>query len=99
MSNAATKQFQERSLKISCPVHKISFSVSGSGRISCDANDHVLSRDFPFSEVWGYCCDCQNFWPVNLSKDAAPSHICAVCERELIRFYLCEACQTVSARV
>jgi tetratricopeptide (TPR) repeat protein len=84
-------------MKVFCPSHRVSFAVLETSNISCDAGGHALSGNFPFSEVWEYCCDCQSFWPVNSAGDATPRHVCMACENELIRFYLCDNCQVISA--
>lgn len=68
-----------------------------SGRILCDVGGHALSENFPSSENWAYCCDCQSFSPLSLGADTTAAHACVACDREFVRFYLCDTCRVVCA--
>jgi hypothetical protein len=57
----------------------------------CEIGKHELSRHFPYSESWAFCCDCQTFY-----ADALTKKICPNCSRKPSRSYLCHKCLTLS---
>lgn len=86
----------ERHLKVFCPVHKISFPAAMAGRILCESGAHALAHSFPHGDFWEYCCDCQNFWPMDVGRDGKGRGLCPCCGRSLAKRYLCAGCKLLS---
>jgi formylglycine-generating enzyme required for sulfatase activity len=89
-------QLDERELRIYCPTHKVTFEVVGASRIVCESNGEALARNFPYEAFWEYCSDCQTYWPANLGRSGKGREECLVCNRPVMRRYLCDQCWTLS---
>ncbi len=85
-----------RNLKIFCPQHQSIFEVAESSKIVCEIKEHALSNDFPNSEFWEYCCDCQTFSPSNLEVGGKVKKACPHCERQTNSRFICDSCKTVA---
>jgi len=85
-----------RSIRVYCPSHKVGFIVAASATIECSSQTHALARDFPNETFWEYCCDCQHYWPIDSAKGSIASEECPVCERNIVRRFLCAECKVVS---
>lgn len=64
-------------------------------------DSHVLSQSFPGAEEWEYCCDCECFYPLRQARkkrqaEGLSDDRCPVCERDLIRHYVCTECNVIS---
>jgi tetratricopeptide (TPR) repeat protein len=85
-------------MKVFCPTHKRRFTTEAATPIICEREGgHVLggAPDDPASkDLWTYCCNCANFYPLN--PDAAATGQCSVCDREITTRFLCEYCDTLS---
>ena len=65
--------------------------------IVCEKGRHVLGAapdDGSAQDLWEYCCNCHNFWRINLDEPAFAQ--CPVCERPTTARYLCDRCRTMS---
>lgn len=89
-------QADELQLRIYCPTHKINFRVAASGEILCESGAHELARNFPTEDFWGYCCDCQTFWPAKFLTSDKGREDCTVCNRRITGRYLCDQCKVMS---
>lgn len=87
---------EERYLRVFCPTHKISVFVVGTGTILCESGGHALAQNFPHEEFWEYCCDCQHYWPSQITSAGQGREQCPVCERKIARRYLCDQCKLLS---
>ena len=85
-----------RKLKIFCPTHQSVFEVDEKPQIACEIREHALSNDFPKSEFWEYCCDCQTFSPSSFGTGGKVKNACPHCERTTERRFLCDECKIVS---
>lgn len=84
-------------MRVYCHTHKRSFSVEAVTPIVCEKGQHVLGaapNDETAQDYWEYCCNCQNFWRINLDDPAFSQ--CPVCERSITARYLCNQCQAMS---
>jgi tetratricopeptide (TPR) repeat protein len=91
-----SSKLDERYLRVYCPTHKVSFSVMEVGQIVCEGGGEALARNFPYEAFWEYCCNCQSFWPSNLSKGGKAAEQCLACNRETNRRYVCNQCKLIS---
>jgi tetratricopeptide (TPR) repeat protein len=87
---------EERTLRIFCPAHKISFSAVVAGTILCENGEHALADNFPMGKFWDYCCDCQHYCPSGVAASGKGRERCAVCERTIRQQYLCHHCNLLS---
>lgn len=85
-----------RQLKIYCPTHQATFEITESPKIVCEIREHALSNDFPKSEFWEYCCDCQTFSLSDLEVGGKAKAACPQCERTTLRRFLCDECKIVA---
>jgi hypothetical protein len=85
-----------RTIRVYCPSHKVGFLVAASLTIECSSSTHTLARNFPTESFWEYCCDCQHYWPIDAAKANTASVECPVCERTIVRRFLCAECKVVS---
>lgn len=85
-----------RTIEVFCPTHKIGITATGGERIVCRAGPHALAERFPDGEFWKYCCDCQRFWPSEITNGALSEPKCPVCGRDIARRFLCSDCNVVS---
>jgi uncharacterized OB-fold protein len=85
-----------RQIKIYCPQHQTTFEVEADRQIVCEIREHALSNNFPKSEFWAYCCDCQTFSPSNLDTGGKAENNCPHCERPTARRFLCDECKIIS---
>ncbi len=85
-----------RQIKIYCPQHRSTFEVEANPQIICEISEHALSNNFPKSEFWAYCCDCQTFSPSDLEVGGKIKNACPHCERETARRFLCDECKIIS---
>ena len=85
-----------RQIKIRCPQHQTVFEVTEKPEIICEINEHTLSLDFPNSEFWEYCCDCQVFSRSKLDVGGKSNNICLNCERPTVSRFVCVNCKIVS---
>src|SRR5215218_457290 len=81
-----------RHLKIYCPQHKSTFDVAESRKIVCAIVEHTLSINFPYNELWEYCCDCQTFSPSQLAVGGKAETACPRCERPTMSRFICDVC-------
>src|SRR5215216_5000996 len=79
-----------------CPAHQVRFRPANETTILCEQGSHELGNGFPSQSWWTYCCDCATFWPAEFTKGTTPSKECLVCDRVIVRRYLCDTCQVVS---
>src|SRR5215216_3635761 len=79
-----------------CPAHQIRFRPASETTILCEQGSHELGNGFPSQSWWTYCCDCATFWPAEFTKETIASKECLVCDRVIVRRYLCSTCQVVS---
>lgn len=79
-------------MRFFCSQHEVSFSVEPSLRIRCDVGAHDLGKEFPKEDFWEYCCQCQNFWPSELSQTHHAQEQCRVCRQPVSNLYLCDRC-------
>lgn len=82
-----------RRIKIHCPQHHSTFEIEESPKIVCEIREHALSNDFPHSEFWEYCCDCQTFSPSDLEVGGKAKDVCPQCERTMLRRFACDECK------
>lgn len=85
-----------RKLKIFCPTHQSVFEVEENPQIACEIKEHSLSNDFPRSEFWEYCCDCQTFTPSKFGTGGKAKNVCPHCERTTVRRFVCNECKIVA---
>ena len=85
-----------RKLKIFCPTHQSVFEVEEKPQIACEIREHALSNDFPKSEYWEYCCDCQTFSPSSFGTGGKVKNACPHCERTTERRFLCDKCKIIA---
>ncbi len=85
-----------RQIKIRCPQHQTVFEVTEKPEIICEIREHTLSKDFPNSEFWEYCCDCQVFSRSNLDVGGKSNKICLNCQRLTVRRFVCGNCRVLS---
>jgi formylglycine-generating enzyme required for sulfatase activity len=86
-----------RGMRVYCHIHKRSFSAEILTPVICERGKHILGaapNDPTESDLWEYCCNCQNFWLVN--PDGPGASQCPVCERPPTARYLCEQCHTLT---
>ena len=84
-------------MRFYCHIHKRSFSAPTSSPIECEKGGHLLGSapgDPDGSDIWEYCCDCQNFWLI--SPDGPGFEQCPVCERRTAARYFCNHCNTIT---
>lgn len=86
----------EISIRLYCPTHKTSFTISPEARPVCDVGGHALAEKFPPEEFWEYCCDCQTFRPSEITASGSAQGRCLVCDRQIVRRFLCEGCHVIS---
>ncbi len=79
-----------------CPVHQIRFHTVAGEVIECDRSPHVLGSGFPGESPWIYCCDCATFSPYEPLTRTDKLRECPVCERQIVRRYLCCTCRVMS---
>lgn len=91
MDETITKQ-----IKIYCPQHQTVSEVEGKAQIICEIREHALSNNFPHSEYWEYCCDCQIFSPSSFGTGGKAVENCRHCERPTLRRFLCDECKIIS---
>lgn len=87
----------QRLLRVFCPTHRIGFEAVAAGTILCGAGGHALAQNFPRDEFWEYCCDCQHFWPSDIAKSGKGREQCLVCDREIVRRFVCGDCKLISS--
>ncbi len=87
---------EKRHLKIYCPQHFITFEIEESPKIFCEQHEHALSNDFPNGEFWEYCCDCQTFFPSQLTVGGKAKTACLQCERPTISRFVCGECKVTT---
>jgi predicted amidophosphoribosyltransferase len=85
-----------RQIKVFCPQHQSVFEVAGTPKIVCEIREHVLSDDFPNSEFWEYCADCQTFFPSELEVGGKTKIACPQCERPTVSRFVCGECKVIS---
>lgn len=85
-----------RKLKIFCPTHQSVFEVEEKPQIICEIREHALSNNFPQSEFWEFCCDCQTFSPSSFGTGGKAKDVCRHCERKTTRRFLCDECKIVA---
>jgi hypothetical protein len=92
------RQEPKREIKVFCPTHgPVDASVPGA--IACSGGGlHSLTKNFPppFEELWEYCCACQFFWHSDITTTNKAKEQCVVCERLIVRRYLCNQCGVMS---
>src|SRR5205085_1656335 len=76
-----------------CPAHKKSFQMLPASQLLCESGKHALTENFLRAEFWEHCCDCQRFWPSDLKHGGQSKPQCVVCERQVVRRYLCAQCK------
>jgi formylglycine-generating enzyme required for sulfatase activity len=79
-----------------CLTHQVRFYAIGQAVIQCDRSAHAIGQGFPNESVWAYCCDCATFWPYEPTSRGSQLTDCLVCERQIVRRYLCNSCQVIS---
>lgn len=84
----------DQKLNFFCQLHQTPSNVArGISEVKCDQGPHLLSDNFPYDQVWEYCCSCQHFWArqnTEMLREACP-----VCDRRVSVRYLCDNCQVV----
>lgn len=80
-------------LKIYCPTHQSVFEVEEKPQIICEIVEHSISDNFPHSEFWEYCCDCQTFSPSKFGTGGKAESACPHCERATAKRFLCDECK------
>ncbi len=85
-----------RQIKIYCPQHQSIFEVDEKPQIVCEIREHALSNDFPKSEFWEYCCDCQIFSLSQFGTGGKAKNACPHCERATVNRFLCDACKIIA---
>ena len=85
-----------RQLKVYCPMHQTIFEVEEKPQIICEIKEHALANDFPNSEYWEFCADCQTFSPSSFGTGGKAKDACRHCERTTVRRFLCDECKIVS---
>jgi tetratricopeptide (TPR) repeat protein len=83
-----------RLIRVYCPTHKVSFVIAANAAIECSSGTHTLARGFPTESFWEYCCDCQHYRP--LDAGGKGSDECPICERNIVRRFLCAECKVIS---
>ncbi len=89
-------EVKSRQIKIRCPQHQTVFEVTAKPEIICEIREHTLSKDFPNSEFWEYCCDCQVFSRSNLDVGGKSNKVCLNCERQRVSRFVCGKCKVIS---
>jgi hypothetical protein len=84
-----------RVIRVYCLVHKVGFTAAGA-TIECASQKHTLAQNFPNDSFWEYCCDCQHYWPLDAARGNTASVECPVCERQVVRRFICSDCQLIS---
>lgn len=85
-----------RQIKVFCPQHQSVFEVADTPKIVCEIREHALSDDFPSSEFWEYCADCQTFFPSELEVGGKAKISCPQCERQTVSRFVCGNCKILS---
>jgi len=85
-----------RQIRIYCPQHQTTFEVAESPKIVCEIREHALSTDFPKSEFWEFCCDCQTFSPSRFGTGGKVKDACPHCERQTAQRFVCDECKIVA---
>ena len=85
-----------KQIKIYCPQHQTVFEVVETPQIICEIREHALANNFPRSEFWEYCCDCQIFSPSSFGTGGKAAEICRHCDRPTVRRFLCDECKIVA---
>jgi len=86
----------DKSLRFYCPSHRIRFQAAGQAVISCEQGGHTVAAGFPSNSWYEFCCDCGTFWPTDSAGGSLQRSECLVCERPLVKRFLCNKCQVVS---
>lgn len=85
-----------RTIRVYCPTHKVGFLTAATATIECSTQSHTLARNFPITDFWEYCCDCQHYWPMDSARGNTAGDGCPVCERTIASRVLCAQCKVVS---
>ncbi|MDX6529199.1 MAG: hypothetical protein QOH41_1489 [Blastocatellia bacterium] len=93
---ATAESVTGRTIRVYCVTHKVGFDAQSNRLVLCTSGNHALASSFPDDSFWEYCCDCQHCWLVDTAKNEAASNECPACEREIVRRYLCSACNVIS---
>lgn len=83
-------------LKIFCPSHQVVFDTENKPQIICEVVEHSLSNNFPKSEFWEYCCDCQTFTPSAFGMGGTAKKTCHYCDLLSVRRFLCDECKIIA---
>lgn len=83
-------------IRVFCPTHEASFEVSRTAKVQCEITGHTLASNFPTSEIWEFCCNCNTFSPSKLDKGEKARRNCFSCHNEIIARTLCPTCKTFS---
>ena len=86
----------EEQIRVFCPKHEFSFVTAPTAEIQCRMDAHALALDFPQGEWWGFCCDCQTFFPSSLHDGKNAETNCPSCERQIVRRFACSQCKVAS---
>lgn len=93
---ATAESVTGRTIRVYCVTHKVGFDAQSHRVVLCASGNHALANAFPDDSFWEYCCDCQHCWLIDTAKNEAASDECPACEREIVRRYVCSACNVIS---
>ncbi len=93
---ATAESVTGRTIRVYCVTHKVGFDAQSNRVVLCASGNHALANAFPDDSFWEYCCDCQHCWLIDTARNEAASNECPACEREIIRRYVCSACNVIS---
>jgi len=93
---ATAESVTGRTIRVYCVTHKVGFDAQSNRVVLCASGNHALANAFPDDSFWEYCCDCQHCWLIDTAKNEAASNECPACEREIVRRYVCSACNVIS---
>src|SRR5262245_35109390 len=85
---------QDDTIKVFCHAHGVSITTPRSSRpLICKKDSHhFLSKNFPNSGRWFYCCQCQIYW-VSVKVQGAARGQCPACGFiKNPRYYSCDRC-------
>lgn len=88
-----TTEKNESLIRVFCSRHKVGFRVLRASRIMCETEVHELARNFPYDNVWEYCCDCRTY---SASETDQRHDNCSSCELAVVRRYFCDECHVMS---
>lgn len=83
-------------VRIFCTTHETSFLVERGQQLLCGLTGHALSINFPYSEMWEFCCACETFAPIDSDAEPVAESTCRNCQCTASERFVCEECKTVT---